>query len=176
MSGAIYIARDVTREKNMERQLVQARKMEAIGTLAGGIAHDFNNILAAIMGFAELAQVKVQHDTMDGLDEDLDQILRAGRRAKDLITQLLAFSRGQNRQKIITRVTPILEDTVQMLRAFVPANITITPHFSPETLSIFGDPTALHQVFMNLGSNAAQAMQKHGGELTILLEETTNSA
>jgi len=172
VSGVIYIARDVTREKNMERQLVQARKMEAIGTLAGGIAHDFNNILAAIMGFAELAQVKVRQETIAGLEEDLDQILRAGRRAKDLITQLLAFSRGQNRQKIITRVTPILDDTVQMLRAFVPANITITPRFAPETLSIYGDPTALHQVFMNLGSNAAQAMQDHGGELTILLEET----
>jgi len=172
ISGSIYIARDVTREKNMERQLVQARKMEAIGTLAGGIAHDFNNILAAIMGFAELAQVKLQHDAGRGLEEDLEQILRAGRRARDLITQLLAFSRSQNRQKIHTRVTPILEDTVQMLRAFVPANITITPRFAPETQSIFGDPTALHQVFMNLGSNAAQAMKEHGGELTIILEET----
>ena len=172
ISGSIYIARDVTREKNMERQLVQARKMEAIGTLAGGIAHDFNNILAAIMGFTELAQVKLQHDAGKGLEEDLEQILRAGKRAKDLITQLLAFSRSQNRQKIHTRVTPILDDTVQMLRAFVPANITITPRFAPETLSIFGDPTALHQVFMNLGSNAAQAMKEHGGELTIMLEET----
>ena len=172
MSGAIYIARDVTREKNMERQLVQARKMEAIGTLAGGIAHDFNNILAAIMGFAELARVKLQHNATRGLTDDLDQILRAGRRAKDLITQLLAFSRGQNRQKILTKVTPILEDTVQMLRAFVSANVTITPLFGQETLSVFGDPTALHQVFMNLGSNAAQAMKEHGGELKIFMEET----
>ena len=173
ISGSIYIARDVTREKNMERQLVQARKMEAIGTLAGGIAHDFNNILAAIMGFAELAQVKVRNNNSEGLDEDLNQILRAGTRAKELITQLLAFSRSQNRQKIHTKVTPILEDTIQMLRAFVPANITIVPRLGPETLSIFGDPTALHQVFMNLGSNAAQAMKKHGGELTIILKETT---
>ncbi len=171
LAGVIYIARDVTREKNMERQLIQARKMEALGTLAGGIAHDFNNILAAIMGFSELALVKLQHETTDGLKDDLGQILRAGKRAKDLVAQLLAFSRSRESRKVFIKVTPIIQETIHMLKAFVPANIQVTTQLKPETRNLFADPTALHQVFMNLGSNAAQAMKNKGGLLVIKLEE-----
>lgn len=172
LAGVIYIARDVTREKNMERQLIQARKMEALGTLAGGIAHDFNNILAAIMGFSELALVKLQHKETVGLDDDIRQILQAGKRAKELVAQLLAFSRNQESRKAVIKGEPILAETIHMLRAFVPANIQVTTQISPEKRSIFADPTALHQVFMNLGSNGAQAMKDKGGRLLIKLEET----
>ena len=175
LAGVIYIARDVTREKNMEQQLIQARKMEALGTLAGGIAHDFNNILAAIMGFSELALVKLQHKETVGLDDDISQILRAGKRAKELIAQLLAFSRNQESRKAVIKGEPILEETIHMLGAFVPANIQVVTQLSPETRTIFADPTALHQVFMNLGSNGAQAMKDKGGRLLITLEETTLS-
>ncbi len=172
LTGVIYIARDVTKEKNMERQLVQARKMEALGTLAGGIAHDFNNILAAIMGFCELALIKLQHNTdRQSLEDDLGQILRAGIRAKDLVAQLLTFSRSRESRKIFLKVTPIIEETIHMLKAFVPANIQVTTQLKPETRNLFADPTALHQVFMNLGSNAAQAMKNKGGLLVIKLEE-----
>ncbi len=173
LAGVIYIARDVTREKNMERQLIQARKMEALGTLAGGIAHDFNNILAAIMGFSELGLVKLQQNETGGLEDDLAQILRAGKRAKELIAQLLAFSRNQESRKAIIKGQPILEETIHMLRAFVPANIQVVTQLLPETRTIFADPTALHQVFLNLGSNAAQAMKGKGGRLLVRLEETT---
>ena len=172
LAGVIYIARDVTREKNMEQQLIQARKMEALGTLAGGIAHDFNNILAAIMGFSELALVKLQHRETVGLDDDINQILQAGKRAKELVAQLLAFSRNQESRKAVIKGEPILEETIHMLRAFVPANIQVTTQISPEKRTIFADPTALHQVFMNLGSNGAQAMKDKGGRLLIKLEET----
>ena len=175
LAGVIYIARDVTREKNMEQQLIQARKMEALGTLAGGIAHDFNNILAAIMGFSELGLVKIQQNEIKGLEDDLAQILRAGRRAKKLVAQLLAFSRNQESRKAVIKGKPILEETIHMLGAFVPANIQVDTELSPETRTIFADPTALHQVFLNLGSNAAQAMKEKGGRLLIALEETTLS-
>jgi signal transduction histidine kinase len=171
LTGVIYIARDMTWEKSMERQLAQARKMEAIGTLAGGIAHDFNNILAAIIGFSELARIKLRQHETDAIDSDLEQILLAGGRAKDLVSQLLIFSRNQESRKILTRVSPIIKETTKMLQAFIPANITIKTNLAPESKKVSADGTALHQVFMNLGSNAAQAMKKNGGELHIALEE-----
>jgi signal transduction histidine kinase/ActR/RegA family two-component response regulator len=173
LSGVIYIARDITRERAFELQLAQAQKMEAIGVLAGGIAHDFNNILAAIMGFAELALFKLEAGKTQGLDTDLKQISQAGIRAKDLVTQLLAFSRNQTSPKTLLTVTPILKETVKMLKAFIPANIRITTTLGPETGNVLADGTALHQVFMNLGSNAAHAMKKKRGELHITLAETT---
>ena len=174
-SGVIYIARDITREKSIELQLAQAQKMEAIGVLAGGIAHDFNNILAAIMGFAELAQFKLEAGKADGLDADLKQISQAGTRAKDLVTQLLAFSRNQTSPKTLLTVTPIIKETIKMLKAFIPANIHITTALDPETGKVLADGTGLHQVFMNLGNNAAHAMKAKGGELHISLIETTPS-
>ena len=171
VTGVIFIARDVSNEKNMERQIAQTQKMEAIGVLAGGIAHDFNNILAAIMGFTELAQIKVQQERTEGIDRDLDQIFQAGERAKDLVVQLLAFSRNQDNEQTLLTVTPIIKETIKMLQAFLPANIVTTTNLSPETRKTLANGTALHQVFMNLANNAAQAMQEDGGELHISLEE-----
>lgn len=176
VSGVIYIARDITREKAMERQLAQAQKMEAIGVLAGGIAHDFNNILAAIMGFSELAQIKLQQGETEKLTSDLANIFHAGERAKELVAQLLAFSRSQESRKTRTSVTPIINETIKMLQAFIPATIKITANLGPETRKVLANGTALQQVFMNLGSNAAHAMQKEGGELGITLEETSLTA
>ncbi len=176
VSGVIFIARDVSNEKNMERQIVQSQKMEAIGVLAGGIAHDFNNILAAIMGFTELAQIKVQQERTEGLDKDLDQIFNAGERAKDLVIQLLAFSRNQDNEQTLLTVTPIIKETIKMLQAFLPANIVTTTNLGPETRKTLANGTALHQVFMNLANNGAQAMQEDGGELHISLEEVELSS
>ncbi|MCF6188056.1 MAG: cache domain-containing protein [Desulfobulbaceae bacterium] len=172
VSGVIYIARDITREKAMERQLTQAQKMEAIGVLAGGIAHDFNNILAAIMGFSELAQIKLQQGKTEGLESDLEKIFHAGERAKELVAQLLAFSRSQESRKTPISVSPIINETIKMLQAFIPTTIKITAELGPETRKVLANGTALQQVFMNLGSNAAHAMQNQGGELHISLEET----
>ncbi len=172
VSGVIYIARDITKEKAMERQLTQAQKMEAIGVLAGGIAHDFNNILAAIMGFAELAQIRLQQGKTDGLESDLTKIFHAGERAKELVAQLLSFSRSRESLKTPILVTPIINETIKMLQAFFPATIKIATELGQETQKVLANGTALQQVIMNLGSNAAHAMQKEGGELHIALEET----
>ena len=170
--GVIFIARDITEQKKMEQQLIQARKMEALGVLAGGIAHDFNNILAAIIGFAELAKIALGDQRHAQAEDDLGQILTAAGRAKDLVAQMLAFSRNQSGTKSPILVTPILKETVKMLRAFIPAAITIRTELGRESRKIMADATALHQVLMNLASNGAHAMRESGGELLFSLEET----
>jgi PAS domain S-box-containing protein len=167
------IARDITdRKKNeqarkkLEDQLQQVQKMEAIGTLAGGIAHDFNNILGAVMGYAEIALHEVEKES--GPYQYLQEVLRAGRRAKDLVKQILTFSRQTEQEYTPVLVRLIVKEVVKLLRASLPATIEIHQNIQSDAL-VMGDPTQIHQVMMNLCTNAGYAMQDQGGRLEVSL-------
>jgi len=153
--------------KKLEAQLQQAQKMEAIGSLAGGIAHDFNNILSVIIGNAEL--MKMTDISFSGSDE-VDQILSASKRAKDLVRQILAFSRQGEQKKILMSLKPVIKETIEFLRASIPSTIQLQHDIRPDIGSIMADPTQMQQVLMNLCTNAAQAMEKEGGVLRIELD------
>ncbi|MBF0503401.1 MAG: response regulator [Candidatus Riflebacteria bacterium] len=154
-------------EKNqLQEQLFQAQKMEAIGTLAGGIAHDFNNILAAIMGFTELA---LDGDLKEDQRRNLQAIMKGAERARNLVKQILTFSRRDNPIKKPLDCRQMLEETVKFLRASIPATIEIRQKVTDDSCNIAGDPTQVHQIIMNLCTNAVYAMKQTGGILTIQL-------
>ncbi len=157
---------DQQREK-LEAQLRQAQKMEAIGSLAGGIAHDFNNILSVIIGNTEL--MKMADISFSGSDE-VDQILSASKRARDLVRQILAFSRQGEQKKILMSLKPVVKETFDFLRASIPSTIQLQHHIGRDIGAIVADPTQMQQVLMNLCTNAAQAMDKEGGVLRIELD------
>ena len=152
----------------LQRQLLQAQKMEAIGTLAGGIAHDFNNILGAVIGYTEIIRDDSPPDST--LLHDLEQILLAANRAKDLVSQILAFSRQSEMTRVPLQPAQMIRETVKLLRASLPATITIVADINTATLPVLADPIQFHQLLMNLGSNAGHAMEDKGGTLTIALE------
>ncbi len=154
------------REK-LEETLVQSQKLEAIGHLAGGIAHDFNNILAAIMGYSELALLKSSEPEMR---EYLKGVVKASHRAKDLIQQILTFSRKGEQNLMPLDLCSLLKDTVQLIKATLPSTIIIHDDIQNlKSAPIMGNPTQLQRLFMNLCSNASQAMEKEGGALIIKL-------
>ena len=159
--------RDITEYKQAEEQLRQSQKMEAIGTLAGGIAHDFNNILAAIMGYAELSLYTLAET--DPLRKNLDQILKSSHRARDLVQQILAFSRKAEQERKPLHLHLIFKEAIKLLRASIPATIEIRQHIDEQAGIVMADPTQMHQVLMNLCTNAAHAMQEKGGVLEIQL-------
>jgi len=164
----LYICNDITRQKKLEEQLRRSQKMEAIGTLAGGIAHDFNNILGGIMGYTEL--IMSQHIKQDNpAYKFLEGILRGTNRAKDLVSQMMTFSRRQEQKKIPLRMSPIIKEALKLLRASLPATIEIRSKIADTEHSIFADATQLHQVIMNLATNAAHAMQGRNGVLEVSL-------
>ncbi len=162
--------RDITDRKNLESRLQQAQKMEAIGTLAGGIAHDFNNILGAIIGYTELAKDASPKDST--LANDLDKVLEAGNRATDLVKQILAFSRQGETEQILLQPANIVKKAVTMLRPTLPTTIEINQNIDTGTGFVFADPTQIHQILMNLCTNAFHAMEETGGKLDISLKET----
>ena len=158
-------------KKKLQLQLQQAQKMEAIGTLAGGIAHDFNNILSAILGYAEMAR----EDSLPGslAARDLDQVIKAGNRAKDLVKQILAFSRQAETEQIHIQPATIVKETIKLLRSSLPSTITIHQDLAVDCGVIHADPTQIHQILMNLATNAYHAMEENGGILTISLRRKT---
>ena len=161
--------RRVEEEKNkLKSQLQQSQKMEAIGTLAGGIAHDFNNILAIILGNAELASDDIPHG--NPAIDSLKEIKQASIRAKDMVHQLLSFSRKAGEVTKPMDMALIIKESMKMLRSAIPASIEFKQQFSHEQCSIMGDATQINQIVMNLVTNAADAMSENGGLLEMTLE------
>jgi PAS domain S-box-containing protein len=167
----LHYAFDITEKRKTEIQLRQAQKMEAIGTLAGGIAHDFNNILGAIIGYAEMMQM-FDVPKESPLRNGLDQILTAGRRARDLVKQILAFSRQGPQEKVLVDIGPIVKECLKLLRASLPATIEIKQEIGREPGLIMADPTQIHQVIMNLATNAGHAMEEKGGVMEVYVKPT----
>ena len=160
----LQIATDISKLKQMESQLQQAQKMEAIGTLAGGIAHDFNNILSAVIGYAELSFDEVEPGSH--LKSNLGEIHRAGMRAKDLVKQILTFARQADEDVKPLKVSTIAREALKLLRSTLPASIGIDSRIQSDS-PVMADPTQIHQIFMNLCTNAAHAMEYDGGTLRV---------
>ncbi len=173
-TGWISIVRDRTEHKQLETRLQQAQKMEAIGTLAGGIAHDFNNILSPLLGFTEMIQEDLPPESP--LQENVTEVLQAGLRAKDLVKQILAFSRQSAAELKPVKLQSVLREPLKLLRSSIPRTIDIHTHIDPECGVVVADPTQVHQVVMNLATNAYHAMDKTGGALKISLAETDVTA
>ncbi|OGQ94531.1 MAG: hypothetical protein A2521_05005 [Deltaproteobacteria bacterium RIFOXYD12_FULL_57_12] len=168
-AAVMAIARDISERRQSEKNLRQAQKMEALGTLAGGIAHDFNNILSAIFGFAELARLEVPRGGEAA--KHLDEISNAGKRAADLVRQILTFSRQTEQQRTVLRVQPVIKESLKLLRGTLPTTIEIRQEIDNRCGAILADFTQIHQVIMNLCANSYHAMQAKGGVLTVGLRE-----
>ena len=164
--GAAF--RDLSYRKKLESQLRQAQKMEAIGTLAGGIAHDFNNILSAIIGYSELVLIDAEKGS--SLYNNLRGILAAGGRAKDLVKQILAFSRQAEYELKPIQVKLICKEALEFLRASIASTIKIRQDIQCDAL-VMADPTHVHQIIMNICTNAEHAMREKGGVLEVKLAE-----
>jgi len=151
----------------LKQKLRQAQQMEALGALAGGIAHDFNNILSAIIGFSDLALDDLPPDSMS--KSNIDQVLKAGYRAKDLVTQILTFSRKVEHGHQPLQLHLILKETLRLLRSSLPATIDIRHSIDKHCGPIQADPSKIYQIVMNLSTNAYQAMKNMGGIMEISL-------
>ena len=159
---------DITKRKELEKQLHQSQKLESIGTLAGGIAHDFNNILSSIIGFTELALDDVDKGTP--LEDSLQEVYTAGKRAKELVKQILTFARQSDVERKPIRVDTIAKEVLKLARSTVPATIEIKGNIKSRSL-IMGNPSQIHQVLMNLCTNAAHAMEDAGGIMEVGLTD-----
>lgn len=174
---AIGVVRDISERKaaekevaELQKQLAQTQKMEAIGTLAGGIAHDFNNILAAIIGYASLVKTRLPQGSREL--EDMQKVLQAGDRAKSLVRQILTFARKTELDKQPVAIDLVVKEVLQLLRASLPATIEIKSEIDAAEQMVLGSPTEIHQVMMNLCTNAFHAMEEKGGVLDVRLRHT----
>jgi len=159
------------RERNkLEIQLRQSQKMEAIGTLAGGIAHDFNNILGAIIAFTELARLDAGDN--QAVQDCLKQVLKAGDRAKGLVQQILSFSRQNKVERRVVLLQPIVKEVLKLMGSTLPASIEVGSDIRPDAGTVLADTTQIHQVLVNLCTNAAHAMRGQNGRLEVRLDET----
>lgn len=170
----VAVKRDVTEEVKIERQFRQSQKMEAIGTLAGGIAHDFNNILTAITGYTDLAIHDLPEDS--SVRADMEEVAKAGKRATELVKQILAFSRQTEEERHPVNVGLIAKEALKLLRASIPSSIEISRNIDTKARTVLADPTQIHQVIMNLCTNAYHSMEGRHGVLAVgLLEETIDA-
>ena len=181
--GYVYSAKDISVQRNLEKRLVHAHKLESIATLAGGIAHDFNNILGAILGNADLLlyRLPIQDGvekapmgppiTFEEVAEHVQAVRRAGNRAKELVTQILAFSRQSANQRRNLLVGPVVKESCRLLRASLPATIDLKAAVADDIGMIYADPGQIQQVVMNLCTNAAQALVGSSGSIEISLRE-----
>jgi len=165
IANYVSAARDVTHEHQLETQLRNAQKMEALGTLAGGIAHDFNNILSAIIGFSELGTLDAPEGTP--VRDHFNQVLKASRRAADLVAQILTFSRRDARERQPLLLEPIVDEALKLLRGTLPATVEIQKTIEEDMPPIMADTAQMHQIIMNLCTNASHAMREHGGILKV---------
>ncbi|MRR37568.1 response regulator, partial [bacterium] len=175
ITGIHGVSRDITERKHaeeekrrLEDQLAHARKMESIGTMAGGIAHDFNNILSAIFGHAELALEDLSNHNK--LIKHLKEVLKAGDRARDLVRQILAFSRKAESRYVPLELRKVIRESLKMMRSVIPATIEIRQELL-ETGLVMSDPTQINQIMMNLCTNAVHAMDESGGLLIVGLRK-----
>ncbi len=164
----ISTVQDITERQNLQFQLQQAQKMEAIGTLAGGIAHDFNNILSAILGYTELVLSSIEKGTT--IEENLQQVYAAGMRAKDLVKQILVFARQSEEELRPIQLDTITKEVIKFIRSSVPTTIQIKQNIESNSV-IMGNATQVHQILMNLCTNAAYAMEDKGGMLEVSLKD-----
>lgn len=167
----LSVYRDITEMKQLETRMRQAQKMESLGSLAGGIAHDFNNLLFPIIGLSEM----MLSDMTPGTPEykNLQEILGAGRRGKDLVKQILTFSRRNESRRMPIRFEVILKEVIKLCRATIPSDIAITRDIQPDCGMVLADPTHLHQIAMNLITNAYHAVGPSGGTIHISLTSVT---
>ncbi|WP_448872164.1 hybrid sensor histidine kinase/response regulator [Desulfobulbus propionicus] len=184
MVGFVYFAKDISLQRNLEKRLVHAHKLESIATLAGGIAHDFNNILGAILGNADLLLYRLPSREQQGpevpsgppisfaeVGEHVQAIRRAGHRAKELVAQILAFSRQSANQRRNLLIGPVVKESCRLLRASLPATIDLRVSVADNVGMIFADPGQIQQVVMHLCTNAAQALENRTGVIEISLRE-----
>lgn len=162
------VALDITDQKQKEDQLQQAQKMEALGALAGGVAHDFNNILSAVIGYTELSLEAVQKGTL--LHKNLTAVLDAGNRARELVKQILAISRNEEKENKYIAIPSLVKEAVKLLRSVIPSSIEIRESMPSEQLVVNADPTQVHQVIVNLITNAKQAMAENQGVIDIRID------
>jgi len=162
------IATNITARKRLEEDLFHARKMEAIGPLAGGIAHDFNNILTSILGYAELAKTDIANKRQT--QEDLDEVIIGAKRARDLIKQILTFSRKSKHQLEPLAPCLIIKESLKLLRSSLPSSMEIKLNIDTNSGKILADPTKIQQILVNLCTNARQAMENEQGVLTVTLQ------
>ena len=190
----IATLRDISTRKRLAQQLQQAQKMEAIGTLADGIAHDFNNILSIILGYTSLVLEELRgledgfrhiriaqsepRDSASGIGtvaevrENLDTVMQAGRRARDLVEQILTFSRHTEHEKNPVDLRPVVKEVMKLMRSTLPATIEIEQKIDTSPMVVLADPSQIHQVLMNLCTNAGHAMDEDGGKLNVSLQRT----
>ena len=176
--AALMFLNDVTAVKITEEeirrlqvQLIKAQKMEALGALAGGIAHDFNNVLGAIMGYSEIVKLNIEEGAQDDANRNIEQVLKASHRAKDLANQILAFSRRDSFEEKQVQVSSIAEEVLQLLRASIPSTVEIRSDIEKGSGLTVADSTKMHQVFMNLCTNAAHAMRMLGGVMQVSVSD-----
>ena len=172
--GIVYSAKDITDIKELENKLRQAQKMEAIGTLAGGIAHDFNNILTPILGYSEMLMESMPEGSQERADEE--QVVKAASRAKELVKQILTFSRQTEHERNPVQVHLIVKEALKLMRSSMAAHVEINSHIDAAYCPVLADPTQIHQVLMNLCTNAYHAMRDSGGVLTVSLSEVDISS
>ncbi len=153
----------------LERQLLQTQKMEAIGTLAGGIAHDFNNILFPILGYTEMLLAEIPHDSP--FKKPLSRIYTGSIRARDLVKQILTFARQDTSELKLMKIQPVIKEAIKLIRSTIPTSIEIKQEISPDCGAVRADPTQIHQIIMNLATNAYHAMADTVGQLTITLKQ-----
>ncbi len=169
VESVIGISRDVTERKKMEVRLQQAQKMESIGNLAGGIAHDFNNILFPIVGMAEMLMEDLHTDSLEY--QNAHEVLKAGKRGSDLVKQILAFSRQTEHQMMPIRIQQVLSEVLKLGRSTIPSNIEIVQDIQKDCGLAMADPTQVHQIAMNLITNAYHAVEQAGGKISVQLRE-----
>jgi PAS domain S-box-containing protein len=168
------VVRDITRDVQIEERVKESQKLQALGTLAGGIAHDFNNLLVPILGYAEMLLARTPEQ--DPAHRKLQRMASAAERARELVEQVLTFSRAGEKEKAPLHLAPLVKEVVKLVGVQLPDNVAVHHRVAPDLPPVLGDPVQLHQALMNLLTNAAHAMEPDGGELEICLEPGAGEA